>query len=56
VGSQAGACSGTKVTWSLRTCADADKRAYEAYYELALQLVLPGGLIIFDNVLFHGKV
>ncbi len=35
---------------------DADKRGYDAYYELLLQLVRPGGLIIVDNVLWYGKV
>lgn len=35
---------------------DADKRAYQAYFELCLQLVRPGGLIAVDNVLFYGKV
>lgn len=35
---------------------DADKRMYGAYYELCLQLVKPGGLILVDNVLFYGKV
>lgn len=35
---------------------DADKRNYDAYYELGLQLVRPGGLIMIDNVLWHGDV
>lgn len=35
---------------------DADKRGYQAYFELCLQLVRPGGLIVVDNVLFYGKV
>eukprot|EP00873_Tetraselmis_striata_P029295 jgi/Tetstr1/449559/TSEL_036646.t1 len=35
---------------------DANKRAYIQYYELALELVRPGGLILVDNVLFYGKV
>ena len=35
---------------------DADKVNYEAYYELALELVRPGGLIAVDNTLWHGRV
>ncbi|KAI5080649.1 hypothetical protein GOP47_0003832 [Adiantum capillus-veneris] len=35
---------------------DADKRVYRDYYELLLQLIRPGGLIVIDNVLWHGKV
>ncbi|CAD7698944.1 unnamed protein product [Ostreobium quekettii] len=35
---------------------DADKANYGVYYELALELVRPGGLVIVDNVLFNGKV
>lgn len=35
---------------------DADKRGYDTYYELALQLVRPGGLIGLDNVLRGGRV
>ncbi|KAF5833981.1 O-methyltransferase [Dunaliella salina] len=35
---------------------DADKRAYQHYFELLLQLIRPGGLIAVDNVLFYGKV
>ncbi|MBL8226142.1 MAG: class I SAM-dependent methyltransferase [Chromatiales bacterium] len=35
---------------------DADKTGYDDYYELALQLVRPGGLIAFDNVLWSGRV
>ncbi|KAL3700082.1 hypothetical protein R1sor_018104 [Riccia sorocarpa] len=35
---------------------DADKRMYPEYYELLLQLVRPGGLVIVDNVLWHGTV
>ncbi len=35
---------------------DADKAGYDAYYELGLQLVRPGGLIMIDNVLWHGSV
>ena len=35
---------------------DADKRNYENYYERALRLLRPGGLILIDNVLWSGKV
>ncbi len=35
---------------------DANKSGYEQYYELSLQLVRPGGLILIDNVLWYGKV
>jgi predicted O-methyltransferase YrrM len=35
---------------------DADKANYERYYECALELVRPGGLIAIDNVLWHGRV
>lgn len=35
---------------------DADKANYEGYYEFALELVRPGGLIAIDNVLWHGRV
>ena len=35
---------------------DADKVSYEAYFELALELVRPGGLVAVDNTLWHGRV
>jgi predicted O-methyltransferase YrrM len=35
---------------------DADKENYGGYYERALALVRPGGLIIVDNVLWGGSV
>jgi caffeoyl-CoA O-methyltransferase len=35
---------------------DADKPGYIDYYRLVLPRVRPGGLIIADNVLFHGQV
>ncbi|MFQ5890207.1 MAG: class I SAM-dependent methyltransferase [Gemmatimonadota bacterium] len=35
---------------------DADKVNYDAYYERALLLLRPGGLIAIDNVLWDGKV
>ena len=35
---------------------DADKTEYVAYYELALQLLRPGGLVVADNTLWSGRV
>ena len=35
---------------------DADKPNYDAYYERALTLLRPGGLVAVDNVLWHGAV
>ena len=35
---------------------DADKGNYKNYYELSLNLIDDKGLIIFDNVLWHGEV
>ena len=35
---------------------DADKTGYDRYYELVLPRVRPGGLIVFDNMLSHGRV
>ncbi len=35
---------------------DADKTNYEGYYECALELLRPGGLIMVDNVLWSGRV
>lgn len=35
---------------------DANKADYDAYYERALRLVRPGGLIAVDNVLWSGRV
>ncbi len=35
---------------------DADKPNYDAYYERALKLVRPGGLIALDNMLWSGAV
>jgi O-methyltransferase len=35
---------------------DADKEQYDRYYESALRLVRPGGLIVLDNMLQHGRV
>lgn len=35
---------------------DADKTSYRDYYELGLELLRPGGLMVVDNVLWSGKV
>jgi caffeoyl-CoA O-methyltransferase len=35
---------------------DADKTGYDAYYELGLTLLRPGGLMLIDNVLWSGAV
>jgi caffeoyl-CoA O-methyltransferase len=35
---------------------DADKAAYDAYYEACLRLLRPGGLIALDNMLWSGSV
>ncbi|MFT4024514.1 MAG: O-methyltransferase [Flavihumibacter sp.] len=42
-------------TWDL-VFIDADKTGYLNYYELVKPRLRRGGLIIADNVLFHGKV
>ena len=35
---------------------DADKTSYDVYYEAAMRLVRPGGLIVLDNTLRRGRV
>ena len=35
---------------------DADKNGYDYYYEACLNLVKPGGLIAFDNMIWNGDV
>jgi len=33
-----------------------DKKNYAAYYELALKLLRPGGIVAIDNTLLHGML
>jgi len=35
---------------------DADKKGLQDYYERALELVRPGGVVAVDNTLWHGRV
>ena len=35
---------------------DADQENYQNYYDISLELVKEGGLIIIDNTLWHGEV
>lgn len=35
---------------------DADKTGYDDYYERGLELLRPGGVMLFDNVLWSGRV
>lgn len=35
---------------------DADKKNYDNYYDYALKLIRPGGLIMIDNTLWRGKI
>src|SRR5215207_3555735 len=35
---------------------DADKSGYDGYYERCLTLLRSGGLVMFDNVLWNGRV
>lgn len=35
---------------------DADKAGYDAYFELLLPRMRPGGMMVFDNMLRHGQI
>ncbi|MBN8523506.1 MAG: class I SAM-dependent methyltransferase [Rickettsiales bacterium] len=35
---------------------DADKKNYDLYYEITLDLLRPGGILLIDNTLWYGKV
>lgn len=35
---------------------DADKSAYAVYFEQAMRLLRPGGIVAFDNALWHDRV
>jgi hypothetical protein len=35
---------------------DADKPSYDFYYEKGLSLLVPGGLMVLDNMLWYGRV
>lgn len=35
---------------------DADKTGYDGYYERGLKLLRPGGVMLFDNMLWSGRV
>ncbi|HSY15849.1 MAG TPA: O-methyltransferase [Jatrophihabitantaceae bacterium] len=35
---------------------DADKLAYQVYYEQGVRLLRPGGVLAFDNMLWHDRV
>lgn len=46
----------TLCTFERHVFTDADKRSYQQYFDLLLQLVRPGGVIVVDNVLWYGRV
>ena len=40
----------------IQWCSDADKRGYANYHEQLLKLIRPGGVVIYDNMLWYGAV
>jgi predicted O-methyltransferase YrrM len=55
VGDALSVIPGLQETWDI-VFIDADKVNYTRYYQLVLPLVRSGGVILADNVLFHGQV
>jgi predicted O-methyltransferase YrrM len=47
--------SGEQATYDF-AFVDADKAGYDTYYDRLMELIRPGGLIAFDNVLWGGEV
>jgi predicted O-methyltransferase YrrM len=45
----------TDAAYDLVFC-DADKQEYPDYLSAALRLLRPGGVVVFDNALWHGRV
>jgi predicted O-methyltransferase YrrM len=45
----------TDAAYDLVFC-DADKKEYAGYLEQALRLLRPGGVVVFDNALWHDRV
>jgi predicted O-methyltransferase YrrM len=45
----------TDTAYDLVFC-DADKKEYAGYLEQALRLLKPGGVVVFDNALWHDRV
>jgi caffeoyl-CoA O-methyltransferase len=55
VGEASHVIPGLSYSWDL-VFIDADKTGYGNYLDLVLPQVRPGGIILTDNVLFHGEV